>query len=71
MEFMDTTMYLNAKILRITMLIKDKYPELSKYLDETRESIPNETDPEVMRNKLKVYYDFFKAILSKYIVDHP
>ena len=39
---METEKELNSKILDITMKIRENYPELSKYLDEMPETIPNE-----------------------------
>ncbi|MBV5314317.1 MAG: alpha/beta fold hydrolase [Prolixibacteraceae bacterium] len=62
---------LNAKILRITMVIKDHYPELSKYLDEMPVTIPSEKDPEVTLNLLKEYYESLHSILNKYKIEFP
>ena len=36
---------------------KDKYPELSKYIEEMQETIPDEKDPEVTRRHLQTYYE--------------
>lgn len=62
---------LNSKILKITMTIKDDYPELSKYLDEMPVTIPSEKDPEVTLNLLKGYYESLQSLLNKYKMDHP
>ena len=62
---------LNAKILKITMTIKDHYPELSKYLDEMSVTIPSEKDPEVTLNLLKEYYESLHSMQNKYKVDYP
>jgi hypothetical protein len=43
----DAENELNEKILKITMRIKEQYPELSKYLNEMPITIPDEKDPEV------------------------
>jgi len=64
-------MDLNSKILKITMTIKDDYPELSKYLDEMPVTIPSEKDPEVTINLLKGYYESLYSILNKYKMEHP
>ena len=61
---------LNSKILKITMIIMEKYPELSKYIEEMQETIPNENNPEITLNNLRTYYDSLHAVLNKYIVDH-
>ncbi|MES2286469.1 MAG: hypothetical protein V4547_12335 [Bacteroidota bacterium] len=62
---------LNSKILEITLKIKDKYPELSKYLDEMTVTIPDEKKPEITLENLKIYYDSLDALLRKYILEHP
>ena len=62
---------LNAKILEITMLIQDKYPELSKYLAEMEDTISIEKDPSINSNNLQKYYDSLEQMLKKYILEHP
>ena len=62
---------LNSKILKITMLILEKYPELYKYIEEMQETIPDEMDPEVTLKNLKAYYDSLYSMLNKYILEHP
>ncbi|MES2141013.1 MAG: hypothetical protein V4511_15000 [Bacteroidota bacterium] len=62
---------LNSKILEITLKIKDKYPELSKYLDEMTVTIPDEKRPEITLENLKIYYDSLDALLRIYILEHP
>jgi hypothetical protein len=59
----------NAKILTITMKIKDQYPELSKYLTEMPETIPDEKDPEITLKNLKVYFESLNSLLNKYILE--
>lgn len=62
---------LNAKIMKITMRIKDHYPELSKYLDEMPVTVPSEEDPEITLNQLQTYYESLNSLLNKYKVDYP
>ena len=62
---------LNSDILKITMTIRDKYPELSKYIEEMNATIPDEKDPEITLKNLKAYYDSLNTMLSKYILEHP
>ena len=62
---------LNSKILKITMEIKDHYPELSKYLEEMPETVPSANDPEITLNHLKSYYESLNSLLNKYKVDFP
>lgn len=62
---------LNAKILKITMWIKDHYPELSQYLEEMPVTVPSENDPEITLNQLRSYYESLISLLKKYKVDYP
>ena len=62
---------LNAKILKITMTIKDRHPELSKYIEEMKVTIPDENNPEITLKNLKAYYDSLNAVLTTYLVEHP
>lgn len=62
---------LNAKILKITMEIKDHYPELSQYLEEMPVTVPTESDPEITLNQLRSYYESLNSMLNKYKVDYP
>jgi hypothetical protein len=71
MDHKESENDLNSKILKITMTIKDKYPELSKYLEEMQETIPGEKTPEITLNNLKTYYDSLNSMLNKYMVEHP
>lgn len=71
---METEEILNAKILKITMTIKEDFPELSKYLEEMPVTIPGEEHPAVTVKNLSAYYDSLMAMLGKYLsppaVDH-
>lgn len=68
---MQSEKELNAKILEITMLIQDKYPELSKYLSEMEDTIAIEKDPSINTGNLKKYFDSLEQMLKKYILEHP
>ena len=57
---------LNSKILKITMDIKDNYPELSKYLEEMPVTIPDEQNPDITLKNLSSYYDSLNSLLNKY-----
>lgn len=67
----DAEKDLNAKILKVTMIIKDKYPELSKYIEEMPVTIPNEKFPEITLDNLKVYFESLNLMLNKYKLEHP
>lgn len=67
---METEKELNDKILKITMLIKDKHPELSKYIEEMSVTIPDEKNPNVTLKNLKSYYDSLCTVMAKYQIKH-
>ncbi|MET0759248.1 MAG: hypothetical protein ABWZ56_02440 [Flavobacterium sp.] len=68
---MQSVKDLNAKILEITTLIQEKYPELSKYLSEMPDTIPIEKNPEIDSEHLQRYYNSLDQLLKKYILEHP
>lgn len=62
---------LNKKILEITMLIKTKYPELSKYLSEMPDTISIQKKPGINSDILENYFNSLDQLLKKYILEHP
>lgn len=67
---MKTEQELNADILRVTMIIRDKYPELSKYISEMTVTIPDVETPDINIKNLSDYYNSLVAILKKYAPNH-
>lgn len=63
---MKTEAQLNADILKITLMIREKYPELSKYVSEMPITIPDVESPEINAKILTDYYDSLKAIVENY-----
>lgn len=63
---METIKELNNKILELTMLIHSKYPELSKYLSEMPETIPNEANPHIDLETLQAYYETLEKLIEGY-----
>lgn len=61
---------LTSRILRITMLIREKYPELSKYLVEMPVTIPDIKKPEINSKELQDYVDSLEELLKKYAPNH-
>ena len=57
---------LNEDILKITMLIQEKYPELSKFITEMSVTVPNIETPEINNQHLSNYYDSLKTLVDKY-----
>ncbi|PJC61825.1 MAG: hypothetical protein CO022_07815 [Flavobacteriales bacterium CG_4_9_14_0_2_um_filter_32_27] len=66
---MDTIEALNAKILKITMTIKNQHPELSKYLEEMPVTVPDEKSPAIALLNLKHYFESLNSLLKKYIIE--
>lgn len=67
---MQTIKELNDRILKITLLIRTNYPELSKYLLEMPETIPDIENPEMNKKVLHDYLNSLKEILNKYAPNH-
>lgn len=67
---MKTEQELNASILELTMKIRRVRPELSKYLNEMTETIPNSIDPKITLKALKEYNDSLENLLVKYEQEH-
>ncbi|WP_146185855.1 hypothetical protein [Flavobacterium album] len=68
---METKRELTEKILKITILIQEKYPELSKYLSEVQETLPALEHPEVEAEDLAKYYQTLDEMLRDYLLEHP
>lgn len=64
---MKTEQQLNSDILEITMEIKEKFPELSKYILEMPVTIPTIENPEITRKALQEYYESLNVLLKDYI----
>ncbi|MDI6033461.1 hypothetical protein QLS91_10285 [Flavobacterium sp. LB2P84] len=67
---MKTEKELNEAILKITMKIRNDYPELSKYLLEMPVTIPDISNPEINSKTLTDYYKSLENMLKKYISNH-
>jgi len=67
---MKTALELNEMILNLTNSVREKYPELLKYLDEMPVTIPNEENPAVTVKALSAYHDSLLALLEEYADKH-
>ena len=67
---METEKEINAKILKVTMVIHDNYPELSKYLNEMPITIPIDSRPEVNVKNLQKYYETLVELFRNYVAEH-
>ena len=68
---MDTLADINKKILKITMTIRNEFPELMKFLNEMPVTIPNEQSPEMDYKILLEYYKSLESMFRNYAPNHP
>ncbi|MBK7762914.1 MAG: hypothetical protein IPI46_06010 [Bacteroidetes bacterium] len=69
-NYMQMEKVLNAKILKITMKIRNEFPELYSYIEEMPVSISHAKNPEINVINLKKYYNSLEAILKNYTHTH-
>jgi hypothetical protein len=67
---METENEINAKIMKITMVIHENYPELSKYLNEMPITVPIDSNPKVNVENLKKYYETLLTLFRNYVAEH-
>jgi hypothetical protein len=68
---METKAALTDKILTITLLIQERYPQLSEYLAEVQETLPSLEHPHVNEDDLARYYQTIEQMLKDYLLEHP
>jgi len=59
------------EINRTVLEIREKHPELYKYLSEETITLPDMADPDVEDDKLREYLEYLKSIPKKYGVNKP
>ncbi len=67
---METEQELNAKILKITMNIQEKYSELSKYISEMPVKTSDTKSPESHIDNLRSYYNSLTSLVANYVHEH-
>jgi hypothetical protein len=67
---MKTETELNENILKMTMTIRNEFPELMKFLNEMPVTIPTEEAPEINNKILQEYYNSLETLLRKYAPNH-
>ena len=67
---METEAEINAKIMKVTMVIQENYPELSKYINEMPITIPVDNNPEINRKNLEKYYQTLVTWFRNYVAEH-
>ena len=67
-RYQETTKDLQAKIRKITMMIKEQFPEKAKFIDDmptaSLEAMTDENEQNI--TQLRIYYDSLHAIHIKY-----
>ena len=66
---MKTEKELNDAILKITMTILEKHPELSKFITEMPVTVPDKASPEINIKHLQNYYDSLNDLMKKYNIN--
>ena len=66
---MTTEKELNAAILKKTLMIQERFPELSKYIEEMPITIPV-NNPEINLKQLTDYYNSLENLIEKYAKNH-
>ena len=67
---MKTENEISKDIIETTMGIEEKFPELSKYIDEMPVTIPNANKPEINEINLKDYQSSLDVLLNKYAANY-
>ena len=68
---MKNELELNEMIVGITNKIRERDPELLKYLNEMPITVPDQENPEITGKTLAAYYESLVAILDRYENNHP
>jgi hypothetical protein len=66
---MKTEKELNAEIIKKTLMIQEKFPELSKYIEEMPITIPT-NNPEINIKNLVDYNNSLENLIEKYAENH-
>ena len=67
---MKTKTELEHSIISVTTKINQKFPELTKYINELPVTNPNKEHPEINIKHLENYYDSLVQILVTYTSTH-
>jgi len=67
---MKTELELNEMILGVTNQIRDRDPELLKYLNEMPITVPYQENPVITTKTLTSYYDSLVVLLKEYEANH-
>lgn len=63
---MEQSSNILSEISKVTLDIQNNYPELQKYLDETRITLPKSNSEKTTNEDLKDYLNSLKEMIRKY-----
>lgn len=67
---MRTEKEITEAIAKLTIEIREKYPEISKYINEMPVTNPDMEHPRVNVELLNDYYETLRSMLDKYAAEH-
>jgi hypothetical protein len=67
---MRTEAELNENILKITLTIRNEFPELLNFLNEIPITIPNVNNPKINNKILTDYFNSLENLFRKYATIH-
>ena len=67
---MLTEKEISEAISRLTLEIREKYPEMSKYIGEMPITNPDKEHPDITAKVLMDYYNDLLAIMKRYATKH-
>jgi len=70
MNDMLTEKEMTEAVSRLTLEIREKYPEMTKYIGEMPVTNPDKEHPEINSKVLTDYYDNLLAIMKRYATEH-
>jgi hypothetical protein len=67
---MQTEKEIIEAIAKLTIEIRDHYPEMAKYLNEMAVTNPDNEHPDINLKALNDYYESLKMMIDRYAVEH-
>jgi hypothetical protein len=67
---METEKQITEAIAQLTLEIREKHPEMSKYMGEMPVTNPDTEHPDINAKILKDYYDTLVAQIKRYAEQH-
>ncbi|WP_431133028.1 hypothetical protein [Psychroserpens mesophilus] len=67
---MENTSKILTEISEVTRDIQENHPELQKYLDETRSTLPKPYNADSTEKELQNYLNSLKEMINKYKEKH-